>query len=115
MSAKEKTIQDVYDFVRRTADHYKWELTGDEDFLSTLCQGLLTNYRRHGFFLCPCRDSWGDIEHDRDIMCPCDYCPEDLRDYGQCYCGLFLSKQFVDSSRTPGAIPERRPDEKFPY
>jgi len=115
MSYAEKTMQDVLDFARRTADYYGWKLTADADFLSTLCQGLLKNYRRHGFFLCPCRDSWGDHSHDRDIMCPCEYSFEDIKEYGQCFCGLFLSEKFSASGSDPSSIPERRPDEKFPY
>lgn len=112
---KEKTLEDVLTFVKNAAHYYGWKLIDDEDFLKTLAGGLLTNYRKLGFFQCPCRDSWGEKEKDRDIMCPCDYCPQDIEEYGQCYCGLFLSPDFAKKGEFPSAIPERRPDEKFPY
>lgn len=112
---QDKTLEDVIDFIRRAARQYGWAVVRDEDFLRDLAEGLLTNYRRFGFFQCPCRDSYGDREHDRDIMCPCEYCADDVKEYGQCYCGLFLSHEFAATGEFPRPIPERRPDEKFPY
>jgi ferredoxin-thioredoxin reductase catalytic chain len=112
---KEKSLEEVFDFLHRTASYYGWKLIDDKEFLNHIAQGLLTNYRNFGFFQCPCRDSWGEREKDRDIMCPCDYCPADIEEYGQCYCGLFLSPEFSAQAEFPSSIPERRPDEKFPY
>ncbi|MFO7730385.1 MAG: ferredoxin-thioredoxin reductase catalytic domain-containing protein [Spirochaetia bacterium] len=111
----DKTLEDVKDFIRRAARKYNWAVVPDENFMHDLAQGLLHNYQRFGFYQCPCRDSYGEREHDRDIMCPCTYCSDDIEEYGQCYCGLFLSHQFAASEKFPEAIPERRPDEKFPY
>jgi ferredoxin-thioredoxin reductase catalytic subunit len=111
----EKTIDGIRQFVERAAHYYGWQVTGDREFLDSLIQGLLTNLDRYGLLSCPCRDSWGDIEHDKDIACPCVYSRDDIREYGQCYCGLFLSKDFAASGKTPTVIPERRPDNKFPY
>ena len=111
----EKTIEDIRQFVERAAKYYGWQLNPDEEFVNAIVQGLLTNYQRFGFFSCPCRDSWGDSAHDRDIACPCVYCAEDIGEYGQCFCGLFLGREFAASGQTPTAIPERRPEEKFPY
>lgn len=115
MTKNDRTIEDVRRFVEKAAGHYGWELTAEEDHLRNLCQGLLTNYRRYGFYSCPCRDSWGDPGKDKDIACPCTYSHEDIREYGQCYCGLFLSRDFAASGAVPASIPERRPVEKFPY
>lgn len=112
---QEKTLEDVIEFINRAAKQYGWAVVDDADFLHDLAEGLLTNYQRFGFFQCPCRDSYGEREKDRDIMCPCVYCAEDIREYGQCYCGLFLSHEFAATGEFPRPIPERRPDEKFPY
>ncbi len=115
MNPQEKTLDDIIDFIHRAAHQYNWAVIQDRQFLNDLAEGLLTNYRRFGFFQCPCRDSYGDREYDRDIMCPCTYSFEDIEEYGQCYCGLFLSEKFAASGEFPVPIPERRPEEKFPY
>ncbi|HDQ13348.1 MAG TPA: ferredoxin:thioredoxin reductase [Sediminispirochaeta sp.] len=111
---REKSLRDILDFIDRSADHYGWIVNEDRDFVTKLAQGLLINYQRYGYLQCPCRDSWGDKKHDQDIVCPCTYCSDDIQEYGQCYCGLFLSPEFYAEGRTPTAIPERRPDSKFP-
>ncbi len=115
MHQQEKTVEDIIAFIRRAADRYNWSIVQDEEFLLDLAKGLLENYNRFGFFQCPCRDSYGNREQDRDIMCPCIYSFEDIKEYGQCYCGLFLSHDFAASGEFPGPIPERRPEDKFPY
>ena len=115
MKKVDRTEEDVHDFVKKAAKHYGWEVIADTDHLVTLCQGLLTNYRRYGFYSCPCRHSWGDSRLDTDIACPCEYSHEDIGEYGQCYCGLFLSRDFAASGASPTMIPERRPAEKYPY
>lgn len=115
MSQEEKSLEDVLSFIENTAAHYGWAVVADEEFRTDLAQGLLTNYKRFGFLQCPCRDSYGDREHDRDIMCPCVYCAMDIDEYGQCFCGLFQSQEFAEQGKEPSPIPERRPERKFPY
>ena len=86
-----------------------WYLNRDEEFLDMLADGLTTNYNRYGYYSCPCRDADGDKELDKDIICPCDYCVPDQKEYGHCYCGLYLTPEFYQSGKEPEAIPERRP------
>ncbi len=109
MIRKVKTVDDGRLFVTTTARFQKWELPRDEEFLTILVEGLTTNYNRYGYFLCPCRDGTGAREKDRDIICPCAYCVPDQKDYGHCYCGLFLTPDFFASGKPPRSIPERRP------
>lgn len=111
---KEKTPEETRNFVTMVAKHQNWELNTDEDFLDSLVDGLTVNYNRHGYYLCPCRESWGTREKDKDVICPCDYCRPDLEEYGHCYCALFLTKEFAESGREPGPIPERRPEALIP-
>ena len=115
MASQTKTLKDVQDFIDKTARYYGWAVISDDGFRTTVAEGLLASYWRYGFFQCPCRDSYGDIAHDRDIMCPCTYCWPDIEEYGQCFCGLFVSKGFEKEGHSPTSIPERRPDEYFPY
>jgi ferredoxin-thioredoxin reductase catalytic subunit len=54
----------------------------------------------------------GDIEKDRDIVCPCVYAEADVAEYGACYCWLFVSPAWIEGSIPHRRVPERRPPEK---
>ncbi len=114
MAQQQKSIEETRRFVQMVAEKQGWALVTDPLFLDDLVQGLKTQHDRHGFYMCPCRDSWGDREKDEDIKCPCVYAPLDIEEYGHCYCGLFLDKEFAASGKEPAGIPERRPQELFP-
>lgn len=62
---------------------------------------------------CPCRLASGSREWDQDIICPCLYREEDVSEYGSCYCGLYVSKEWNDGLRDKTPVPERRPIEKM--
>lgn len=95
-------------FIRKAAGHYGWVLNPDSEFVDTLAEGLTVNANRHGYYLCPCRDGDGDRRADRDIVCPCVYAAKDIEEYGQCFCGLFLSRQRAADPAPVSQIPERR-------
>ena len=84
----QKTFEDVEKFVAATANHQGWEVNPDKEFLSTIIEGLAGTWNTYGYFQCPCRDSWGVREKDKDIICPCEYCRPDMKEYGHCFCGL---------------------------
>jgi ferredoxin-thioredoxin reductase catalytic subunit/glutaredoxin len=104
----EEELQPEYQFVNNVANHKTWKLVQDEDFLRTLVEGLHKNRQRYGYYLCPCRITSGGRQEDKDIVCPCDYAPPDIEEYGHCYCGLYLSSEFAASGKNPSSIPERR-------
>ncbi|RLI65492.1 MAG: ferredoxin:thioredoxin reductase [Promethearchaeia archaeon] len=104
-----KTKEQTRKFMEMVAKKNGWHLNRDEEFLDMLADGLTTNYNRYGYYSCPCRDADGDKELDKDIICPCDYCVPDQKEYGHCYCGLYLTPEFYQSGKEPEAIPERRP------
>ena len=106
--------EQVRDFMKRTAENKGWFLTPDSEHKRFLVEGFIVNTERYGYLQCPCRDSWGNREKDRDILCPCAYAAEDIEEFGQCFCGLFLDKQVFREGGAEGSIPERRPEELFP-
>ena len=114
MSKKQKKFEDTKKFVSLVAGKQGWKLNSDEEFLNDIIEGLMTNYNRYGFYMCPCRDSWGEREKDKDIMCPCAYCKPDQEEFGHCYCGLYQTEEFFKTGKAASSIPERRPDELFP-
>jgi ferredoxin-thioredoxin reductase catalytic subunit len=103
-----KTTEQTALFTRMVAQKQGWELNPDADFYGSLVEGLTTNYNRYGYYLCPCRDSDGSRELDKDAVCPCLWSREDVPLRGNCYCALYLSKKLVAEGGSPSAIPDRR-------
>lgn len=100
---------------RRVEDDAKangYYLSPDLELLKDLLEGLQKNEERYGYPSCPCRLASGKLELDRDIICPCDYRDPDVTDYGQCYCGLYVTKDVHEGKTPTQPIPERRPIEK---
>ncbi|MBN2553586.1 MAG: MarR family transcriptional regulator [Spirochaetales bacterium] len=85
-----------------------WLLNPEPRHLAGVLAGLEANRKRHGYYLCPCRDGSGERGQDADIICPCDYSGADVSEFGHCYCGLFVSRRFADGGRSVQPIPERR-------
>lgn len=104
----QKSVEDTRLFATMVAKKQDWELNGDPSFLQGLLEGLKENYNRYGYFLCPCRDSDGSRETDKNSICPCRWAREDVPEYGHCYCGLYLSPAFAASGQFPGSIPDRQ-------
>jgi ferredoxin-thioredoxin reductase catalytic chain len=94
------------------AKSYGYYLTPQPDLLQMFLEGLKTNEERYGYPSCPCRLATGNLELDRDIICPCDYRDPDVAEYGACYCRLYVNKAVFESQNLP-EVPERRPAEKM--
>lgn len=108
-----KSRSEMSRFADQVARKQGWSLNSDAAFLSDLLEGLAINEDRYGFFLCPCRDSWGDRERDKDIKCPCSYASADIEEHNRCYCGLFIHKGKPEKDLSP-YVPDRRPDDLYP-
>ena len=105
------TIDQVRKRAEADAKTYGYYLTPQQDLLQMFIEGLKTNEERYGYPLCPCRLSSGNLDLDRDIICPCDYRDPDVAEYGACYCRLYVNKAVYESQKLP-EVPERRPIEK---
>lgn len=86
-------------------------LNPDKDFLNDLFEGLKKNEERYGYPSCPCRLATGKFELDRDINCPCDYRDPDVKEFGACYCALYVNKELYEGKTQVKPVPERRPKE----
>jgi ferredoxin-thioredoxin reductase catalytic subunit len=106
---KEKTLDQTKKFMEMVAKKQGWHLNRDQEFTDILVEGLTKNFNRYGYYLCPCRDSDGSFDKDKDIVCPCDFAKPDVAEFGHCYCGLYLTPEFWESKEEPGGVPERRP------
>ena len=79
------------------------------DIALDLLHQLLVTKARYGYMTCPCRLAAAEREKDQDIICPCTYREPDVVEYGACYCGLYVSKAFLESGEETPEVPERRP------
>jgi ferredoxin-thioredoxin reductase catalytic chain len=106
------TPERLYDILSKYAISRGQALNNDKEFVLDILTGLLRNEQRYGYKSCPCRLASGDKERDNDIICPCVYKDPDVRDYGSCFCGLYVSKQWNEGSIEHRIVPERRPPER---
>ena len=106
----ETEAEQYYELLKKGAEATGYYfLNPDKEFALSLCRGLLANRARYGHASCPCRLASGKMEYDRDIICPCVYRDPDVREFGTCFCALYVSKDAFEGKRKIGPIPERRP------
>jgi ferredoxin-thioredoxin reductase catalytic subunit len=109
----EEDVERAYERLNKFAESKGHHLNPDVDFTKEIIKGLLVNGKRYGYWACPCRIADGNREEDKDIICPCDYRDSDLKEFGTCYCALYVSQEIKDGKKEPESIPERRlPKEK---
>lgn len=104
--------EELYGILKSTQEKRGYYFNKDKDLVMDLLQALLLNRERYGYMSCPCRLASGSRENDRDIICPCVYREEDVREYGSCYCALYVSAEWNEGLLDHVHVPERRPAEK---
>lgn len=69
----------------------------EEKFIDIVV-GLLKNIDLYGQPYCPCRPvrGRGELELNRDRVCPCPYSVVEVKSKGSCLCGLFWSSEAVE-------------------
>ncbi|HET6516295.1 MAG TPA: ferredoxin-thioredoxin reductase catalytic domain-containing protein [Thermodesulfovibrionales bacterium] len=103
------TRDKLYETLQRYAKSQGMELNNDRDFVLDIISGLLKNEERYGYRSCPCRLGTGISDRDEDIICPCRYRDDDVREYGACYCSLYVSPSWNEGKTPHAIVPERRP------
>lgn len=111
---KHKKQSDVTNFLEAVRKKQDLILNPDNAYVGEITLGLMENYNSMGYFCCPCRESSNDRKKDRDIFCPCTYCQSDIQEFGQCYCGLFVSKDVAETRKEVNSIPDRRDEDLYP-
>lgn len=106
------TADELYPILSRYAESQGMRLNADREFVMDILRGLLANESRYGYRSCPCRLAWGVKEKDADIICPCVYRDPDVKEYGSCFCGLYVSPDWNEGKIERRQVPERRPMEK---
>jgi ferredoxin-thioredoxin reductase catalytic subunit len=106
------TADRLYEVLSKYAESQGIQLNKDKEFVLEILEGLLTNEARYGYRSCPCRLAAGLKEKDADIICPCVYKKPDIEEYGSCYCGLYVSKEWNEGKIKHARVPERRQKDK---
>ena len=108
-------INQLYEMLKKSQGAKGYFFNMDKDRVYDLLAGLMKNKERYGYMSCPCRLASGDYDKDKDILCPCVYRDPDVKEFGSCYCNLYVSNEWNEGRVKHGYIPERRPPEKMPF
>jgi ferredoxin-thioredoxin reductase catalytic chain len=115
-----KTAEELHPVLLRFAKSKGITLNPDKEFALDLIRGFLVNEERVGYRCCPCRLAVEDKDWDRDIICPCAYMMPDVKEFGTCFCSLYVSNEFAErvskgDKSVHVSIPERRPLSKLDF
>lgn len=103
--------ENLYEMLKKVQEPKGYYFNNDKNRVLELLEALLLNKERYGYMSCPCRLSLGDREKDKDIICPCVYREADVKEFGSCYCNLYVSKKWNAGQIPQEYVPERRPVE----
>jgi ferredoxin-thioredoxin reductase catalytic subunit len=107
--------QQLYENLKKIQEAKGYYFNKDKARVFDLLDALLKNKERYGYMVCPCRLASGDRDADKDIVCPCVYREPDVKEFGSCYCNLYVSKAWNDETIPHDYVPERRPPEKMGF
>ena len=110
-----KEVEKLYEMLKKVQEPKGYFFNKDKGRVFELLEALLLNKERYGYTSCPCRLSSGDREKDKDILCPCVYREADVREYGSCYCNLYVSEDWNNEKIPHAYVPERRPAERMGF
>ena len=105
-------VEKLYELLRKIQEPKGYFFNRDREMVFEILDGLLVNKNRYGYMCCPCRLAAGNRDHDKDIICPCEYRASDIEQYGSCYCSLYVSQEWNDDKIPHEPVPERRPEDK---
>ena len=100
--------EQLYEQLKKFQESKGYFFNKDKKMVLALLESLLVNKKRYGHMACPCRLASGDYEQDRDIVCPCVYREADVKEYGSCFCGLYVSEDWNKGTIPHEVVPERR-------
>lgn len=102
-------VDRLYERLKELQEPKGYQFNRDDSYTRPLLEQLLVVRARYGYMACPCRFANGSRELDQDIICPCAYRAEDVREYGSCFCGLYVSPEWNEGRVPHVYVPERRP------
>jgi ferredoxin-thioredoxin reductase catalytic chain len=101
-------VEKLYEMLKKVQEPKGYFFNNNRNRVFELLDALLVNKKRYGYMSCPCRLASGDRKKDQDILCPCVYREADVKEYGSCYCNLYVSKEWNEGKSPHKYVPERR-------
>jgi ferredoxin-thioredoxin reductase catalytic chain len=98
----------LYDTLKKVQEPKGYYFNRDKKRVIELLESLIVNKKRYGYMSCPCRLASRDGKKDKDILCPCVYREADVKEYGSCYCNLYVSTEWNEEKIPHEYVPERR-------
>jgi len=91
-------LQDLLESLRRFGEANGFKRNPNTSSFMNIVYRLLKNIDEHGYPYCPCRPlrGNGEIELNRDRVCPCIYAKTEVKTRGYCLCGLYWSNEKVE-------------------
>lgn len=90
LSAEEN---EFLEFAKKHAEEKGIMLNPDERIVQGIIKGLFMKEEKFGEKYCPCRVVGGNKEKDKEIICPCIFHMDEIKDMGHCHCNLFVKKK----------------------
>ncbi len=106
-------VEKLYEMLKKIQEPKGYYFNKDKEKVFELLEALIINKKRYGYMACPCRLASENKENDKDIICPCVYRVPDVKEYGSCFCSLYVSKEWNQDKIPHDYVPERRPPEKM--
>jgi ferredoxin-thioredoxin reductase catalytic chain len=85
--------QEITERIRKHVAESVCRLNPSESVVEALIEGLVRRKQRSGDFYCPCRIVTGNLETDRNNVCPCTTHEAEIAETGRCHCGLFVGEK----------------------
>ncbi|MDY7033200.1 MAG: ferredoxin-thioredoxin reductase catalytic domain-containing protein [Thermodesulfobacteriota bacterium] len=108
-------VEKLYELLKKVQEPKGFFFNREKERVFELLEALLINKERYGYMSCPCRLASGDREKDKDIICPCVYREPDVKEFGSCYCSLYVSQSWNEEKIPHEYVPERRSPEKMSF
>ena len=80
----------IFEWAKEYAQKNDLKINPDYDIVVLAIKGFAQNKRDYGIQYCGCREVTGNLEKDKDIICPCVHRNLVIRKKGSCRCGLFV-------------------------
>lgn len=90
---EEQLQEEILAWAKDYAASRGWMVNPNEKQLGAVIKGLARSTVRFNEQYCPCRMRTGDTEKDQEIICPCIYHEDEVRNDGHCHCHLFFAKE----------------------
>ncbi|MDL2266843.1 ferredoxin:thioredoxin reductase [Desulfovibrio sp. OttesenSCG-928-G15] len=108
-------VQKLHEQLKKLQEPKGYFFNVDDTLTWPLLEQLLVTKARYGYMACPCRLANGTLATDRDIICPCQYRTQDVEEFGACFCGLYVSKEWNEGKIPQAYVPDRRAPEKITF